>query len=189
MTHAFVYWIRHVSHQDIKTQGYVGFTTKLPKKRFSDHLWNARNDLKKSARLGAAIRKYGEQEIVLQIVCKGTMEYCLEMENRLRPDFNIGWNLGVGGESPTIGRLASLEQRQHFSKVHTGRRHTEEWKRAMSERHKGKKFRLGGKMPESAKEKIKNAKGRCKYCEREMTIPMIVRWHDEKCPEKIKSIG
>jgi hypothetical protein len=178
-----VYWIHLPEQENIKKEGYVGITTKGFKKRINDHKSLAKKNYKKSGKLGAAIRKYTNR-LIYEIVCIGTPEYCLEIENRLRPIALIGWNLGIGGAKTTLGRKCTQEQREHFSKVHTGRTHTEEWKKMMSERHKGKKFRLGGKMPESAKEKIRNAKATCPNCLRTMTIPMIVRWHGDKCKTK-----
>lgn len=151
---AFVYWIHRPEHTDIFSQGYVGFTSKTVKSRFKKHCETLKYGRRKPTPLDNAIKKYGSANLIVQTMVEGTIDYCLMIEKKLRPHCKIGWNLGIGGDKPTIGRKATQAQRDHFSKVHSGRKHTEKWKKMMSEIFKGRKFRLGGKMPDISKNKI-----------------------------------
>ncbi len=154
---ACIYWIRHPEHTDMLTQGYIGFTQKTLEHRVKKHVERSKSNKRKIVKLGAAIKKYGIENLVVQKLFIGSADYCLEIEYKMRPICGIGWNTGVGGSETILGRKATPEQRAHFSKVHSGRRHTEEWKKMMSEKFKGRKFRLGGKMPKEAIEKIRLA--------------------------------
>lgn len=55
---------------------------------------------------------------------KGTAEYCYEIEEKLRPNDHIGWNIMQGGGKPPLTDW-------------TGRKHTEKSRRRMKESHQG----------------------------------------------------
>jgi hypothetical protein len=172
---ATIYWIHHPDHTDIATQGYIGFTQKTLEHRYKKHIERSKN-VKRSGRLGAAIRKYGHDKLILKPLFIGHAEYCLEMENKLRPKCSIGWNTGPGGSKTTLGRKATPEQRAHFSKVHSGRPHSEEWRRMMSEKFKGRKFRLGTKIIGRKHEKVT-----CPHCGKIGGGSVMQQWHFDKC--------
>ena len=53
------------------------------------------------------------------------------------------------------GHIVTLEHRKKVSLAQKGKKHTKEWKRRMSERTKGNKYRLG--IPETEEKKIKHS--------------------------------
>jgi group I intron endonuclease len=110
---AVVYWIRAPHHTDIFTEGYVGVTTQTAEKRFDKHV----KDAKRGSELAVhqAIRKYGDK-ITVEVVIEGSEDYCYLMENKLRPEPHIGYNIAMGGNVSCT----------------TGRKHTEESKRKMA---------------------------------------------------------
>lgn len=94
--HCVVYWVKSEKHTDILTEGYVGITT-VPDQRFKQHLSNARTN---------SHHKYGNdfREHMLKGMCsfniilRGDLEYCLDIERKLRPTTYIGWNQAIGGD-------------------------------------------------------------------------------------------
>lgn len=173
-----VYWIHHPHHVDMWTEGYIGYTSKQASHRFKKHIERMK-DNKRITKLGNAMKKYGPENLIMKTILVGYTDYCLDIERLFRPLPGIGWNTGCGGSKTTLGRRATKEQREHFSKVHSGRRHTEEWKAMMSEKFKGRKFRLGGKMPPSAIAKIVAAHKGSKHTEetkRKMSESAKNRW-------------
>ncbi len=89
-----VYWIRRPDHDDIRCQGYVGVT-----KRFDRRLFEHKT-LRQNIYLTHAIAKYGWDNLVKEKVVLASEEYCLEIEQKLRPKDRIGWNLIKGGGKP-----------------------------------------------------------------------------------------
>lgn len=87
-----VYWIKKKDHNDILTQGYVGYSSN-PDKRFEEH------KICKSI-VGNNIRKY-ENCIEMVIIEKfENVEEALRKEKQLRPKKRIGWNIAIGGQIP-----------------------------------------------------------------------------------------
>ena len=95
-----VYWIRHPDHTDIRCQGYVGVT-----KRFDRRLFEHKT-LRQNIHLTRAIAKYGWDNLIKEKIVLASESYCLEVEQKLRPEDKIGWNLVKGGGKPplTLGR-------------------------------------------------------------------------------------
>lgn len=89
-----LYWLRHVDHTDIKTQGYVGITGKSLRERMNQHAINAEDGIPYP--IYNAIRKYGS-DIIVDVICLGSKEYIIDLEYKLRPDIHIGWNIDTGG--------------------------------------------------------------------------------------------
>lgn len=121
---ACIYWIHHKSHTDIFAQGYVGFSKNSAEKRYQGHVYSA-NTSDLNYPVLNAIRKYGD-ELVLETVVIGPDDYCIELENKLRPDFKIGWNLDKGGRVGCIGRVASAETRLKQSIAKIGKSRSKE---------------------------------------------------------------
>ena len=92
--HSNVYWIHHPEHTDMFTQGYIGVTNNTAK-RFERHLNRTQNN-----HLSNAIKKYSWGTLVKQVVLKAGEAYCLDMETKMRPIANIGWNIAIGGGKP-----------------------------------------------------------------------------------------
>lgn len=158
---AFVYWAHLPEHTDMLSQGYIGFTSGTVEKRWAGHL----SDAKRCPHIifYKALAKYGDK-IVLETILEGDIDYCLDVENKLRPTNKIGWNIKVGGDYGSIGVIPSDESRKKMSESHTGEKnhfygktHTDEMKAKMSTdrigtfvsqetRDKQSKARLGKKM-------------------------------------------
>lgn len=142
-----VYWIRRAIHSDVMTEGYVGITTCGFSKRMREHKRHAKRGV--THPLYSAMRKH--EDFVSSVILKGSLEYCLFIENKLRPEFNIGYNLKPGGQQSMLGYKHTPESRQKITeankrrgpvKEHTkellsiaskGRTHTEETRKRMSD--------------------------------------------------------
>ena len=89
-----VYWIHHPEHTDMFSQGYIGVSKDL-KKRWNDHAKRTNN-----AHLLHAIKKYGWDSLVKEVVLVADEAYCLMIEAKLRAEDKIGWNIIKGGGMP-----------------------------------------------------------------------------------------
>lgn len=89
-----LYWIRCKDHTDMFRQGYIG-VSKNTKERFYRHNKHSENQ-----HLKAAIKKYSWNNLVKQIVLIGEEKYCYDLETKIRPTRQIGWNIAEGGAKP-----------------------------------------------------------------------------------------
>lgn len=104
---AVVYWIRKNEHTDLLTEGYIGVTERQAADRFLGHKYEVSGG--STCPVHNAMRKYGP-EIVLETLVEGSIDYCYALENRLRPQPKIGWNIAIGGAvSPMQGRKHTAE--------------------------------------------------------------------------------
>ena len=167
--YGMVYWIRKTGHTDIFTQGYVGVTTqKRFKRRLFEHFTSNTNQ-----HLTRAVEKYGEDALLKTPVVYGTLEYCLEVEQKLRSDKKIGWNVAIGGGIPPspkgkkVNRVAPAwnkgvswgeERRLQIKKSVTNLWQDPEYRQAMIAAHKGRpSHMLGKKHTDETKNKISAA--------------------------------
>lgn len=90
-----VYWLHLAEHLDIHSEGYVGITSKTAIERFKKHCNVTDNGGDFS--INKAIRKYGADNIVIDIVCITSDEHARWLERKLRPLPFIGWNMQCGG--------------------------------------------------------------------------------------------
>ncbi len=95
-----LYWIHKPEHTDVKTEGYVGITSRSLTNRMQQHLKYAHAGA--NIPLSNAIRKYNN--LIVEVLVIGTEEYVLGLENKLRPTLNIGWNIREGG-SETVSEM------------------------------------------------------------------------------------
>lgn len=119
---SFVYWIRHKDHTDITTQGYVGITSETVKIRYRAHCRTAFSENvseEKRKHVHRAMRKY-KDDIVLETICECTTAYAVDLENRLRPSRNIGWNIAIGGSPPPEAHVQTEYQRSVVAKLRKG---------------------------------------------------------------------
>ena len=129
MTPHSVYWIHHPDHTDMFSQGYIGVSADA-KRRFDEHLKKSGN-----RHLKFAINKYGWDNLVKKQILIADKQYCLDIEKKIRPTDNIGWNLVTGGGYPPIrygnkdrlgsiswsrGKKLSDEHRKNLSTAHMG---------------------------------------------------------------------
>ena len=96
MTACSVYWIRCADHTDMTSQGYVGVSIDAERR------WLQHKRPRQNPHLKFAVQKYGWDNLVKTQLLISTEEYCLEIERKLRPDNNIGWNITAGGGKPPV---------------------------------------------------------------------------------------
>jgi len=105
---AVVYWLFDVTCVDPRDSGYVGVTTDLPK-RLRYHQ-EGRNSAARDLPALYSVR----------VLYKGSLAQCLDVEFRLRPRTDIGWNRMKGGtHSRTFGER-SEETKQKISAALVG---------------------------------------------------------------------
>lgn len=91
-----LYWIHLPEHKDITSEGYVGIT-----KNLEARIINHRQKNSSCLHLYHAIDKYGWDSLVVKTVYKDDNEQFIALlENILRPDKKIGWNIAPGGFKP-----------------------------------------------------------------------------------------
>lgn len=108
----YVYWIHTPNHTDIFSEGYIGVSNRLDR-RLYEHKW-----CKQNPHLTNAFNKY--KDIVHTILIQGPEAYCYDVESKLRPDTEIGWNINKGGAKPpsSKGLKRSIE---HKDKIRQSR--------------------------------------------------------------------
>jgi predicted GIY-YIG superfamily endonuclease len=94
MASIVVYWIHLENHTDMFSQGYIG-VSKDTKKRWSEHAKHTGNN-----HLLHAIKKYGWDNLVKEVILVADKAYCLMIEAKLRAEDKIGWNIVKGGGMP-----------------------------------------------------------------------------------------
>lgn len=114
---AIVYWIRLPSHKDMFSEGYIGYSSKSVEERFTKHVADALGPAHRNYTLHNAIRKYGAAGLVKSVIIVGNEDYCLLMEESLRPDKSIGWNQAKGGFKPPsmLGNAMSNDTKSKIS--------------------------------------------------------------------------
>lgn len=136
---ARIYWAYLPEHTDIFSEGYIGFTKHSLKHRIKGHYRQAKSG--PDTIFTRAINKYGDR-IIFRELCIGTIDYCLDLERKLRNGLNIGWNICYGGNAAGMGKTLSPERRMALSIFQTGRKRSEETRRKISELQKGRKLSI-----------------------------------------------
>lgn len=162
-----LYWIRHKDHTDIFSQGYVG-VSKNAETRFNQHYSNPVNK-----HLGFAIKKYGWNNLIKQVILISDDNYCLNIEKKLRPKENIGWNITIGGGLPpsALGKKfgsPSNETKAKMSAARIGTKQSEETKKKRSLAITGYKYSIVI----------------CPVCKKEGGKTAMKRWHFNNCTGK-----
>ena len=98
---AVIYWIRAKDHTDITCQGYVG-VAKNASKRWWSHKWALKASRHDNPILTNAVNKHGWDNLIKEIVLVADEQYCYDIENKLRPECEIGWNIATGGCKPPV---------------------------------------------------------------------------------------
>lgn len=128
-----VYWLRLPEHTDMFTEGYVGISNNT-RKRFSAHKKASQNP-----HLLHAMQKHGFENIIKQIVLISDKDYCLDIEQKLRPTKMIGWNLEAGGGCPPAQKNAG-SFKKGLTPWNKGRPMSDETKAKVSAAKKGAKL-------------------------------------------------
>lgn len=134
----FVYWIHLPEQTNVAIDGYVGIAVNFEQRMFA-HKSCAKTG--KEQTLYKAIRKYGWDNLVKEIILISDENYCLEIEKKLRPQPRIGWNIAIGG-----GEISGT----HLKGVKQSEQHLANRKKALIGRVSGMK---GKKMPKESVEK------------------------------------
>ena len=102
---AVLYWLHLPDEVDVFTQGYVGVASDIAR-RLKQHKHCFKNIWHK---------------VVVNQLVVSTQSYCFDLEKKLRPKRNIGWNKAIGGyknnamigkENPNFGKFG--EQAPNF---------------------------------------------------------------------------
>ena len=100
---AVIYWIRAKEHTDITAQGYVGVARNAPK-RWWGHKWALNAGKHENPILSNAVKKHGWDNLIKEIVVISNEAYCYDIEQKLRPNHKIGWNIAIGGFKPPVSK-------------------------------------------------------------------------------------
>ncbi len=141
-----LYWIRNQSHSDIFSEGYVGITTKSVIKRFQQHLYYSKRS---NSHLSNALKKY-KDSIVVEEILIGSVEYCLDVESKLRKEKNIGWNSDSGGA--VVAKLGGIQKPAVSERISNSLKFRYEQDPTYSARAGGKN--LGKKLSDLHRKKI-----------------------------------
>jgi hypothetical protein len=182
-----LYWIHHPDHTDIFSQGYIGVSTNT-KQRFTNHKRSKYN-----VHLFEAIKKYGWDNLIKTILVVSKEDYCLMLENKLRIDNNIGWNIVKGGGKPPL-RYGNKD-RLGIPGWSKGLKLSEEHKKNLRESHLGqspwnkglkgfqKAWNKGVAMAEKSKEAFRVIVT-CPHCNKVGKIAGMRTWHMDNCKNK-----
>jgi group I intron endonuclease len=135
----------------INDKSYIGITSQSLNKRWQNHLYCIKKGRNRHSPLYNAISKYGKENFSIFPIFSAfswkdllTIESVLIEQNRTFIDRG-GYNLTKGGEG-TVGWVPPQEYRDKLSKIGTGRKHTAETRKKMSEATTGpKNSRFGHK--------------------------------------------
>jgi len=178
-----LYWIHHTDHTDIFSQGYVGVSNNV-KKRWSDHAWKAQN-----AHLANAISKYGWNSLVKEVVLIADDGYCLNIESKLRPTANIGWNITFGGGMPpsSKGKIfgpMSIETKAKVSAAKKGHRHKPEIEALVTQNLL--KYGIDTRFQKGVVPLNNKIEYTCQHCGKNGKGIAMKRWHLDNCKFKEK---
>ena len=174
-----MYSLYHIGIDADLNTGYIGIS-KNPHIRFSQHQWQRKESNK---HLKNAMQKYGKDVFKRVVFCNLEKEAAELLEEMLRPNPNIGWNITKGGGIPPNpkGKERSAEYRSNISKAKMGENNPMYGKKVtFSETHrKNLSIALAGKTSNLA------GKARpivsCPKCNATGGIGSMQRWHFERC--------
>lgn len=156
---ASIYWIRLPEHIDLLSEGYIGVSNNV------DYRLNQHKSFATNAHLINAIKKYGWDNLIKEVILIADETYCLMMEKIFRAKENIGWNIAIGGGKPPLykgGIPLSQETKDKISKTKTGVKLTgdnlERAKQQIVENGKKTRFVKGMKMSQEVKDKISKSR-------------------------------
>jgi len=157
----FVYWIHLPEQNNVAIEGYVGIAINFEQRMFA-HKSCAKTG--KEQTLYNAIRKYGWENLIKEIILISSENYCLEIEKKLRPLPRIGWNIAVGGEFSGSHLKGIKQSAQHLANRKKaligrisgmkGKTHSEQAKEKTRQAH------LGKVLTEASKKKIAASKNK-----------------------------
>lgn len=138
-----VYWLHLKDHTDPYSEDYIGISTQA-------HIRRSKKGT--SRKMHRIVNEYGKEAILCDVLFEGTPEECVAKEIAYRPYKGIGWNIHTGGTVPpnNLGEKRSEETRRKISEKHKGKkghpspfkgmtnRFTSEQRKLIGSYHKGK---------------------------------------------------
>lgn len=104
MTPCSVYWIRAQHHSNFMEEGYVGVARDVNRRWKYGHHWAQKKKRHDNPVLSNAIEKHGWDNLVKEVLVIAPEAYCYDLEAKIRPHNEIGWNLVVGGQKPPTSK-------------------------------------------------------------------------------------
>jgi hypothetical protein len=122
-----------------------------------------------------------------EIVFRGTMNECIELENKMINNEKIEnlYNRNLNGKI-----IFTEDLRRKLSEAHKGKKQHSEWLKNRREALKGRVGGFVGKShsPETLKRMSDTAKSRkkaqCEVCGKHVSVNTLNRWHNKNCKEK-----
>jgi len=90
----YVYWIKTKEMTDMTQEGYIGISY-CPEDRWKAHIKNCKYMNKNHGRMKKSVNS---GEAYMEILVCSDRDYCKNLERKLRPNKNIGWNFAIGGD-------------------------------------------------------------------------------------------
>jgi hypothetical protein len=166
------------------SQGYIG-VSKNAERRWEEHLKKSEN-----RHFRFAINKYGWENLVKEQILIAEEDYCLDIERKLRPAVDIGWNIAIGGGKPPVAY--GNKTRLGVPSWNKGLPWSDKAKKKLSEAHLGQvswnkglkgvqvAWNKGKPMHQSAIDAA-TAKVSCIKCRKTGSLNGISRWHFDGC--------
>lgn len=138
-----------IEHCDRPGHYYVGSAAKLSARcksnngfyvRWSRHLRDLEKGNHHNLELQRTVNKYGIDNLWFSIVEFVEPDCCLERETywiKILRGYSEGYNRSEIADRPSLGQIRTEEQRQHLSRILTGRQFSEQTLKRMSEARKG----------------------------------------------------
>ena len=94
-----VYW-KHLPGMKKETDGYIGIS-----KHFEERMKQHHRDafVRKSIYTVHEQMRIHQDNIITKIIFEGHINDCYDLEEQLRPNWHIGWNMAIGGGRPGSG--------------------------------------------------------------------------------------
>jgi hypothetical protein len=112
------------------SEGYIGITRNTAQSRFDKHCRAVNSSKSKDSVISRAIKKYGKENLIVETLVICDIDYAVDLEVKLRPENNIGWNITKGGGLPPVanrtGHVMPEHVKQKLLEANTGRKMSEE---------------------------------------------------------------
>ena len=90
-----VYWLHFPNIMICSRKGYIGVSVN-PSYRLRQHIYSSKNGWHENLHLKRVFEKYNDN-VCQTILLEGSEKYCYEIEQKMRPKKQIGWNIAEGG--------------------------------------------------------------------------------------------
>lgn len=92
-----LYWARLSTHDDPWSQGYIGVSMNTLTERKTSHYKTAKSNKKRNVHFHNALTKYNDEVIWSTLRNNLTKDEAFALEEKYRPEIEIGWNTDKGG--------------------------------------------------------------------------------------------